>query len=120
MLNQLFLIPALRMLGQPFFIPAVIFAVLAVPLIFGLIPRQWAIGIRTPKTLSSDTIWLQANRFGGWVLLCAALIYLAIAWVLPCMAPCGVNFAQWLVHLGAFALPLLSALLLIRWYVQEL
>jgi len=108
------------MLNQPFFIPAVLFVLLSLPLIFGLIPRQWAIGVRTPKTLSDDKTWFQANRFGGWVLMSASLVYLAIAWALPCLAPCGVNFTQWLVHLAAFGLPLLAALGLIRWYVDGL
>ena len=53
------------MLNQPFTIPAILFLILSLPLILGLIQRQWAIGIRTPKTLSDDDIWVQANRFGG-------------------------------------------------------
>ncbi len=108
------------MLNQPFFIPAALFVILALPLILGLIPRQWAIGIRTPKTLSDNGIWLRANRFGGWVLLCVGLIYLAAAWMIPCTASCGVNFTQWLVHLSAFGLPVLTGLVLIRRYVQSL
>jgi hypothetical protein len=108
------------MLNQPFFIPAVLFLILAVPLILGLLPRQWAIGLRTPKTLSDDTIWLRANRFAGWVMLCAGLIYLIFAWGMPCTAPCGVNFTQWLLHVGAFGLPLLIGIVLALRYVQTL
>jgi len=108
------------MLDQPFIIPAILFVILSLPLIFGLIPRQWAIGIRTPKTLSDDDIWLQANRFGGLAILVSGLVYLVVAGILPCVAPCGINFAQWLLHLAAFGLPLLVSLLLIRWYVESL
>ena len=108
------------MLNQPFFIPAVLILVVALPLILGLIPRQWAIGVRTAKTLSDDAIWLQAKRFGGWVLLGCSLIYLAAAWLMPCTAPCGVNFTEWLLHVAAFGLPLLAGLALIGWYVQML
>ena len=108
------------MLDQPFFIPAILFLILSLPLILGLIPRQWAIGIRTPKTLSDDDIWLQANRFGGLAILISSLVYLVIAGILPCTAPCGINLGQWLMHVGAFGLPLLVSLLLIRWYVKNL
>lgn len=108
------------MFDQPFFIPAVLILLVSLPLILGLIPRQWAIGIRTPKTLSDDGIWLQANRFGGWALLISSLVYLAVAGLLPCLAPCGVNFGEWLAQLGAFALPLLASLVLIRRYIRGL
>ena len=108
------------MFNEPFFIPAALIALISVPLILGIVPRQWAIGIRTPKTLADDETWLRANRFGGFVLFCACLIYLATAWLVPCVAPCGVNFAQWLVHFAAFALPIFTAMALIRWYLQGL
>ena len=108
------------MFNQPFIIPAILLLILSLPLILGLIPRQWAIGIRTPKTLSDDDIWLQANRFGGLAILISSLVYLVVAGILPCTAPCGINFEQWLLHVGAFGLPLLVSLLLIRWYVESL
>jgi SdpI/YfhL protein family len=108
------------MLNQPFFIPTAIMLVLALLLISGLLPRQGLIGIRTPKTLSDDAIWVRANRFAGWVLLASSLIYLLTAWSLPCSAPCGIDFAQWLLHLGAFVLPLAISLVLTGFYVRSL
>lgn len=108
------------MLGQPFFIPAVLCVILALPLIFGLVPRQGLIGVRTPKTLSDDETWLRANRFAGWALLISGLVYLATAWALPCSSPCGMDFAQWLLHLAAFALPVVTSLVLTGLYVKSL
>jgi uncharacterized membrane protein len=56
------------MTHQPFFVPAVLIFVLAIPLVLGLIPRNRFYGVRTAKTLSRDDIWYRANRFGGRVL----------------------------------------------------
>lgn len=45
-----------------------------------VLPRvepNWFVGIRTPWTLSSDTVWRKTHRTGGWVFLlcgCALLI----------------------------------------------
>src|SRR3989441_13217624 len=30
---------------------------------------NWFVGIRTPRTLSSDTVWRRAHRTGGWVVV---------------------------------------------------
>jgi hypothetical protein len=108
------------MASQPFFIPALIFMILALPLILELVPRQWILGIRTPKTLTDEATWYRANRFGGWAFLISSLVYLGVAWAVPCLAPCGTNFAQWLVHLAAFGLPLVLSIFAIRLYVQSL
>jgi hypothetical protein len=108
------------MIGQPFFVPAIIILLLSVPLIFGLIPRQWAVGVRTRKTLENDEIWYRVNRFGGWLFLFSGLIYLVLAASLPCLAPCGVDFLQWLVHLIGFALPLGGSLVAISLYEKSL
>ena len=110
----------INMLNEPFFVPAVIILVLSLPLIFGWVPRQCAIGIRTAKTLSDDLTWYRANRFGGSTFLASSLIYLFAADALPCLAPCGLIFSQWLLHLFAFAAPLLVSILLIRSYVDSL
>jgi uncharacterized membrane protein len=48
----------------------------AIPLIFGMVPRNHWYGFRTPKTLSSDTVWYQANRTGGKYFVIAGLVQL--------------------------------------------
>src|ERR1017187_10323762 len=55
--------------------PLVVIAI-SIPLIFGMVPRNHWYGFRTPKTLSSDTVWYQANRIGGEYFVIAGLIQL--------------------------------------------
>jgi uncharacterized membrane protein len=43
---------------------------------------NWFIGIRTPWTLSSDTVWRRTHRTGGWVFVTGGLV-LASAVLLP-------------------------------------
>jgi hypothetical protein len=43
------------MTHQPFFMPSLLISVLAIPLVFGLIPRNHWYGIRTAQTLSDET-----------------------------------------------------------------
>ncbi len=57
--------------------------VLAIPLILQKIPRNGLYGLRTAFTMSSDEIWYQANKISGVALLCAALLWLALAGILP-------------------------------------
>jgi uncharacterized membrane protein len=108
------------MLSQPFFIPASLILVLSLPLILGLIPRNRFYGVRTSKTLSNDSIWYRANKFGGWALLVSSAIYLAVAAIVPDQPSPGNNFMVWLLHVGAFAGPLVGSLLLIHSYVKSL
>jgi SdpI/YfhL protein family len=109
------------MFSQPFFIPSTLIALLSLPLVFGWIPRQSFYGARTSKTLSSDDIWYPANRFAGVVLLASCCIYLAVAWTLPDVSTItNIGLVIWFVHFGAFVLPLILSLLLIRSFIQTL
>ncbi len=49
------------MISQPFFIPAIIFLVAALPLILALIPPNRIYGVRTPETLNDPQLWYQVN-----------------------------------------------------------
>jgi uncharacterized membrane protein len=95
---------------QPFFYPALIIVFLSIPLVSASIPRNRFYGIRTRKTLADDRFWYSANRFGGWLFLMAGAAYLGFAAVWPMHGPHDPRFALWLVHLGAFVLPLLTSL----------
>jgi hypothetical protein len=106
------------MLNQPFFVPAILILLLSIPLVVGLIPPNRGYGIRTAKTLSDDQFWYRANRFGGWALLISSGVYLAAA-ALMLNFP-SASFVVWLLHLGAFGVPLLVSLLLIRRYIGHL
>jgi uncharacterized membrane protein len=50
---------------------AALFALMAIPLILRKMPRNAAYGFRTPKTLSSDEIWYDANAYFGRAFLIA-------------------------------------------------
>ena len=68
-----------QIIALPFGIPALLIIAFCVPLIFGLVPRNRAYGIRTCKTLSDDRIWYPANRFGAVALVLGAVVYLKLA-----------------------------------------
>jgi uncharacterized membrane protein len=109
------------MFSQPFFIPSALIALFSLPLIFSWIPRQSFYGARTSKTLSGDDIWYPANRFAGVVLLISSCIYFAIAWTLPdTTTVTNFSLVIWFIHLGAFVIPLILSLLLIRFFIQTL
>ncbi len=103
----------------PFLIPAILIFLLSMPLILGLVPRNRFYGVRTPKTVAKDDYWYPANRYGGWCLIIASGVYLLAALLIPSPAHDS-DFGRWLLHLGAFALPLLISLLLIRSYLKRL
>jgi uncharacterized membrane protein len=105
---------------QPFFVPAVIIFIAAIPLILGLIPRNRLYGIRTQKTLSDDSMWYRSNRLGGWAMLLSSVIYLAVAIIYPASGPRDSNFSLWLLHLGAFIIPLSASVVLTLRYVRNL
>ena len=44
-------------------LPVLLIAV-SIPLMLGMVPRNHWYGFRTPKTLSSDSVWYPANRIG--------------------------------------------------------
>ncbi len=106
------------MTGRPFFLPALLIALLSVPLILGLVPPTRFYGVRTRKTLADDRIWYPANRLGGRLLLASSALYVLISTVVPYQEPAG-SLAVWLVHLGAFVGPLLVSLLWIRQFLSR-
>jgi uncharacterized membrane protein len=42
---------------------------------------NWFVGIRTPWTLSSDTVWRKTHRLGAWVFVIAGLVFMAMPFV---------------------------------------
>lgn len=42
---------------------------------------NWFIGIRTPWTLSSDTVWRKTHRTGGWLMVLGGLLIAACAFL---------------------------------------
>lgn len=107
------------MLYQPFFAPASIILLLALPLLLDLIPPNCFYGVRTPATLADQRCWYDTNRYAGWTLVGASLFYLAIAVFWPSTNTGATDFGRWLLHLGGFVGPLLVSLLLIRKYLRR-
>lgn len=99
------------MTHQPFFIPAVIFAVLALPLIAGVVPPNRIYGVRTRATLAKPDLWYRANRAAGVGVLVASAVYLEVARIRPYSPSASDDFGTFLVHVAAFALPLVVALI---------
>jgi len=108
------------MAAEPFFIPALLFSVIAIPLIFGWIPRNRWYGIRTAQTMVNDETWYRSNRFGGWAILLSSMIYFVVAKMFPTPKPAGSDFARWEVHLCAFALPLVASVVFTTRYAKGL
>jgi uncharacterized membrane protein len=108
------------MTRQPFFFPAFLIGIAAIPLILGLVPRNRTYGFRTSKTLPDDGVWYRSNRFGGWALIFSSVIYLMVAKICPALKPRDANFSLWLLHLGAFVLPLIASVILTLRYARNL
>ena len=107
------------MLSQPFFIPAILFLLLAIPLIFELIPQNPFYGVRTSRTLADKDLWYRANKYIGWALIFSSLFYLLIAALVPSTTTGATNFGRWILHLAAFVLPLVLSLLFLRAYLKQ-
>jgi uncharacterized membrane protein len=108
------------MFSQPFAVPALLLFIVALPLIFGVIPRNRLYGFRTRKTLSDDVIWYSVNRFTGIAIVIASAIYLAATMIWPYSRAAADNFSVWLRHLAAFAVPLIVGLIAAASYSKRL
>lgn len=72
------------------------------------------------QTLADDAVWCRANKFGGILILISGTIYFVVAAIYPTPDPAGADFGLWLLHLGAFAVPLAASVLLTVRYVKRL
>ena len=94
-----------------------LFAVLAVPLILRKVPRNGAYGFRTPKTLSGDAVWYEANAFFGWGLLVSSAVSavaMGILYAVGGLGPEGFIKASLTVLVAPPAVAVLCTLLRIR------
>jgi len=108
------------MTSQPFAVPALLLFIAAVPLIFGLIPRNRFYGVRTPKTLSDDRVWYPVNRFAAVALMMGSGAYGIVAALVPYDRQASDNFVNWGIHLAAFAVPVVIGLSLSIRYAKRL
>ena len=92
-----------------------VIALASLPLALGLVPRNSAYGMRTPRTLASDAIWFPANRFAGCALLAASCAAAALLLFVPeHMRPSRAYDAALL------AVPILLAVAASFWYLNRL
>ena len=52
-----------------------LFILLAIPLILGIVPRNYFYGFRSRRTLESDALWYPVNRVAGVLLALAGLAW---------------------------------------------
>jgi uncharacterized membrane protein len=105
---------------QPFAVPAILLLIVALPLVLGVIPRNRLYGFRTKKTLADDAVWYPVNRFAGVAILIASGVYALAAMTWPYDRAAPDNFSIWLLHLAAFAGPLLVGLVAAGSYLKRL
>lgn len=89
---------------------ALLFVLLAIPLILRRVPRNIVYGFRTRATLSNDFVWYEANAHFGRGLIIASIISAVVALILyvtQCLSP-GFFLKAYIVAL--VAPPLVAAL----------
>jgi uncharacterized membrane protein len=61
----------------------------------GKVQPNWFMGVRTPWTLASDTVWRKTNRTAGWLFVLAGLIIAVVSFVpsIPTLTVMGVAIA---------------------------
>lgn len=102
------------MLSQPFTIPALLFIIFALPLIFELVPPNRFYGIRDRQSLDHPEVWYRTNRVGGITLAVSSLIYLVVAALLPTNLTGTTDLGLWFVHVLVFWGTLFVSLGIIR------
>jgi len=107
------------MLEQPFAIPALALFILAIPLVFRVVPRNRFYGVRTRRILSDEQAWKSTNRVAGIVIMVASAVYGAIALACPYERRASNNFLIWGVHLIAFVVPLVVGISAAVRYARE-
>ena len=56
----------------------ILLIIVALPMILGLLPRNWLYGMRTPYSMSSEGAWYRQNVIGGIALLLWGLVWLVM------------------------------------------
>lgn len=96
-------------------VPLIIIAI-SIPLIKGIVPRNHWYGFRTSKTLSSDSVWYQANRIGGNYFVIAGLVQLAAMLIAYLVSPAAATRLIKVYGGALITVPLLVAVVV--WFVR--
>ena len=93
----------------------------SVPLILGRVRQNDTYGIRTPETLSDESIWYRGNAFGGRLLLLTGFLQFAAVISFYFVPLLRGNFVAYNVACGAvIVISLLAASAWIQRYVRTL
>jgi K+ transporter len=57
----------------------ILLIIVALPMILGLLPRNWLYGMRSRYSMSSEAAWYRQNVIGGIALLLWGLVWLVMA-----------------------------------------
>jgi uncharacterized membrane protein len=106
-----------KRVSPPFslFVPTAVLAILALPLVLGIVPPNRIYGVRTPQTLADRAMWYSVNRFGGLALLASTAVTAGIYLWEPELAS-GRSFAGVL----ALVIPVIVSLLATGAYARSL
>jgi hypothetical protein len=86
-----------------------VLAFLAIPLVFGIVPRNRVYGVRIPKAFESDSRWHAINAYGGRLLLVYGILLAAFGALSRDAAPSPRS--PW--SIAYIGLPLLAAFLVL-------
>ena len=95
----------------------VVIILLALPLIFGMVPRNRWYGFRSSKARHSDEMWYRANRLGGTYQAVAGLIELIGLGVIAVAVGDPSQAAWW--ALGDVLVPFFIAIILWRIHMRR-
>lgn len=98
-----------------FLVGAGVIAIVSIPLILKVVPRNSLYGFRTRSTLSNDEVWFRANHFAGWALLVAAAVSAILLIVIPGEARPSAAYDT-----ALFALPLIVAVVASFVYLRRI
>ena len=89
---------------------------ISIPLMQGRVKPNSIYGVRTPKTLSDDSVWYRSNAYGGRLLFRTSLVQLVAVVGLYCIPSLRADFVAYNLACGGVILGglLLASLLLMR------
>jgi uncharacterized membrane protein len=98
----------------------IILAAIAVPMVLGIVPPNQLYGFRTPKTLSSPSVWYPANRIAGWLIIAGSALTICFNLALWSMHPDWPRERLVLWMVGAFTASVLLSAALSLLYLRRL
>lgn len=70
----------------------------------GKVQRNFWMGVRTPWTLASETVWIQTHRLTAWLWTAGGVLLAVLAFVGPSLVPMMVCIILWIAGLLLMAL----------------